>query len=92
VDALVQLTENFSGREIEQVIKSGLRKAYANRMGKADATTADFVAAARETVCSMTTMKEQIEGMRTWAGRARPASSRQTTGYRSAERVAALEF
>ncbi|MBN2003767.1 MAG: AAA family ATPase [Anaerolineae bacterium] len=92
VDALVQSTEQFSGREIEQVVKAGLRKAYASSLGQRDATTADFVNAARETVCSMTTMKEQIEGMRAWAARARPASSRQATGYHVTERAAALEF
>ena len=92
VDALVRATDQFSGREIEQVIKGGLRRAYANGRGKYDVTTEDFVQVAGETVCSMTTMQEQIEGMRQWATRARPASSRQKTGYRAAGVGRALEF
>lgn len=94
LDTAVDLTEGFTGAEIEEVVQSGLWTAFSE--GR-DLTTADLENAAQQTVPLITTMQEQIEAMRHWATRARPASKLQTTGRRgnyqgATSRAAALEM
>lgn len=69
---LAELTEGFSGAEIEQAVVSALFDAFAS---KSDLTTEFVASAARESIPLSRTMKEPIEKLRSWAdGRARPAS------------------
>ncbi len=77
LDAVIKATENFTGAEIEETVQGALWTAFAEQR---DLTDTDLETAATETVPLITTMKEQIEGMRRWATRARPASKHQGTG------------
>jgi len=81
---IVGATHDFTGSELEKVVQSALRRAFAN--GGHEITTDDLLAAAGEMIPLVTTMKEGIDAMRTWATRARPASSRQETGHKVARR------
>ncbi len=73
VQRVVEATDGFSGAEIEQVVISGLFKAF--RAGR-EPITEDFVAAASETHPLVQTMAEQVAALREWArGRARRAST-----------------
>jgi ATP-dependent 26S proteasome regulatory subunit len=74
--AVVEATPDFTGSELEKVIKGALRRAFAD--GKRKVTTDDLLAVAQETVPLATTMADGITKMREWAKRARPASSGQT--------------
>lgn len=75
--AITEVTDGFSGAEIEQVVISGLFKAF--RAGR-EPMTQDFVAAAAETHPLVRTMHEQVSALRAWAhGRARWASPQQLT-------------
>jgi SpoVK/Ycf46/Vps4 family AAA+-type ATPase len=79
---LVEATKAFTGAEIEKVVKGALMAAFAD--GKRDVQHADLLAAVAETVPLSRTMSAQIEEMREWASRARPASSRQESGHKVA--------
>jgi len=95
LDHVIEATENFTGAEIEETVQGALWSAFAEQR---DLTDADLEAAAAETVPLVTTMKEQIEGMRRWASRARPASKQQETGRKlsvtqgGGSRAASLEL
>ncbi len=70
--ALAEASGNFSGAEIEESINSALYDAFDART---ELTTAQVLAAIRETVPLAKTMDEQIGKLRAWAeGRARNAS------------------
>jgi ATP-dependent 26S proteasome regulatory subunit len=71
--ALAQVSQDFSGAEIEEAVISALFDAfYAQR----EVTTSDILEAIRQTVPLAKTMDEQINRLRAWAeGRARLASS-----------------
>ena len=70
--ALVDASAGMSGAEIEELVVSGLYRAFAE--SERELATADIQAAARETVPLSVTMREPIERLRTWArDRARPA-------------------
>ncbi|MBI3910921.1 MAG: AAA family ATPase [Armatimonadetes bacterium] len=73
LDLLAELSEGFSGAEIEQVVVSALYDAFdAGR----DITTEDLRRNVRESVPLSRTMRERIEELREWAEtRARAASS-----------------
>lgn len=92
--ALAELTDGFTGSELEEVVQGALMAAFGR--GAADVEAQDLVGVIAQTVPLATTMKEQIAEMRKWAERARPASSRQDTGHRAGEnsegRGALLEF
>ena len=76
---MVDLSENFTGAEIEETVQSGLWKAF-EESDEAALEERHLEAAAQETVPLVTTMSEQIGKMRDWATRARPASDNQSTG------------
>lgn len=78
VSAVVDTTENFSGREIRDLVNESLMRAF--QQGH-ELDTSDFLTVATQTVTSAVTMKDQIARMRSWASRARPASSTQETGH-----------
>jgi SpoVK/Ycf46/Vps4 family AAA+-type ATPase len=77
LDTLVDLTAGFTGSECETVVQDALWTAFDE--GR-DLTVADLEAAAAATEPLSKTMAPQIEHMRRWADKARPVSSRQTTG------------
>jgi len=91
--AVIDLTDTFTGAEIEEVVQGGLWSAFES---DSPLEIGDLEVAARETVPLVTTMKEQIDAMRKWATRARPASLYQGTGRQtvnsSGSRAAALEM
>ncbi|HEY1172988.1 MAG TPA: AAA family ATPase [Verrucomicrobiae bacterium] len=72
IPQLSDISQHFSGAEIEESINSALYDAfYAGR----NLSHIDVLQAVRQTVPLATTMAEQIDGLRAWAkGRARPAS------------------
>lgn len=75
LERLGQVTEYFSGAELEQIVVSGMYTAFAaNR----DLGVEDLEYAVKETVPLYRTYEEQIKGLRQWAeGRARRASRRR---------------
>jgi hypothetical protein len=74
LQALLKLSESFSGAELEQAVIEGLYHAFAE--GK-DLEQAHLVKAMGETMPLATTMKEEIARLREWAkNRTRPASLR----------------
>lgn len=69
---LAELTLNFSGAELEQIIISALYLAFGE---KAELSQQHLTQAARETVPLFRTREEEIKSLRAWAReRARPAS------------------
>ena len=95
LSTVVDLTVNFTGAECEEVVQGALWGAFDQQR---ELTVTDLEQAAKETVPLFKTMKEKIENMRTWSTRARPASSKQTTGRQvltqsaGGSRAAALEM
>ena len=76
VEDLAQTMEHFSGAEIEQVVVSGLFKAFARER---DLVQADLESSIRDTVTLYRTYEEDIKGQREWAAtRARPAARDRT--------------
>ena len=74
VAELAQITEGYSGSEIEQAVISGLHFAFAEGV---ELLQKHLVRAVRETIPLATTMGEDITRQREWAKtRARPASGR----------------
>ncbi len=70
--ALAGLADGFSGAEIEQVVVSGLHKAFPEDR---DLRQPDLVEAIQDSVPLSRTMREEIERLREWARtRARPAA------------------
>lgn len=90
LDALVELTEQFTGAEIEQLIAEAIAVAYDT--GLPDVTQAELEAQARQTMPLIVTMKAEMNRMREWASRARAASSKQEVGVkaRSAQEMVEL--
>jgi len=78
LEPVVKVTEDFTGSELEKVVKAGLVRAFNEGH---DLEVGDLLSAATETVPLVTTMAEGIDSLRKWAKRARPASSRQVTGH-----------
>jgi len=73
---LARMAENFSGAEIEQAVVAGLYHAFAAKVELGQAHLRDAIG---ETVPLATTMKEEIDRLRSWARpRTRPASVAQT--------------
>ncbi|HWE23702.1 MAG TPA: AAA family ATPase [Myxococcales bacterium] len=71
---LAQISEGYSGSEIEQAVISGLHFAFAEGV---ELSQKHLVRAVRETIPLATTMGEEIARLREWAKtRARPASGR----------------
>jgi ATP-dependent 26S proteasome regulatory subunit len=82
---VVKATEDFTGSEIEKVVQGALRRAFAD--GEREVTVDDLLHQAGAMVPLATTMEKGINDMRSWAVRARPASSRQETGNKKAAEV-----
>ncbi len=77
VDTLAESLEHFSGAELEQVVSSGLFRAYAK---KRELTDLDLRAAAKETTPLAVLYEEKIQALRTWGrARARRASADRRT-------------
>jgi hypothetical protein len=77
IHAFVQLSEGFTGSEIEQAVTDALYDCFDQRK---ELDTESIVRAIDGTVPLSITMGEQIKKLRQWAGnRARRASSRNTT-------------
>lgn len=74
LDSVVDFSEQFTGQEIEETVQGALRKAF---QAGADLSETFLEQTAQETVPLVTTMRSQIDAMRRWATRARPASSNQ---------------
>ena len=64
ISRLVQVTEGFSGAEIEQVVISGLYEAFAGGMDLQDHF---LLQAVRQTVPLSVTMREEVDYIRHWA-------------------------
>ena len=64
IEQLAQLTDGFSGAEIEQAIVSALYAAYAKRQGLATAHVLDEIQRTRPL---SVVMREQVAAMRDWA-------------------------
>lgn len=84
LDKLADMTDGFSGAEIEQLVIDGLYAAFG--AGR-EVETNDFIKAAEMAVPLSLTMKEKIDELREWASyRCRPASrtgiKKKTTGMR----------
>ncbi len=72
LDSLVRATAGFTGSEIENAVKGGLRKAFirVQANGKeGDVTTGDILAAASEIKPISKTMASQIDAYRRWDAR-----------------------
>ena len=77
VDAIGESLEHFSGAELEQVVSSGLFRAYAKKRELSDL---DLRAAAKETTPLAVLYEEKIQALRTWGrARARRASADRRT-------------
>jgi SpoVK/Ycf46/Vps4 family AAA+-type ATPase len=71
LDDVVKATWSFSGAEIEKVVKSAIEKSF---FEKRELTADDLLNAAKRIVPISTTMKQQIDELRSWAtSRAIPA-------------------
>jgi SpoVK/Ycf46/Vps4 family AAA+-type ATPase len=78
VAELVRELEHWSGAEIEQMVDSGLFRAYAEK--QSDLTEAHLRAASRELIPLATLYEEKIQALRQWGQtRARRASSDRRT-------------
>jgi SpoVK/Ycf46/Vps4 family AAA+-type ATPase len=85
IDAAViaAATQGFTGAEIAALVPDALFAAFAD--GERTITTTDLVTAAATVAPLSKTAAEKIEGLRTWAkGRARPASTTETTAPQGA--------
>lgn len=63
LDAVVAVTSEFSGAELEQLVKAAMYLAFAN---KRELNTEDLVTAAKKTIPLAHTMKEQIQAIRSF--------------------------
>jgi ATP-dependent 26S proteasome regulatory subunit len=80
LETVVDATEDFTGAEMEQIVQKAIRRAFAT--GKDEVETGDLLASVEATVPLSTTM--DLTKMRSWASKARPASSKQESGHRAA--------
>ncbi len=75
LDQLADITDGFSGAELEEAVVSGLYEAFAENQ---ELDTSHIASAIRATVPLSKTMQSELERLRSWAdGRARPASTPQ---------------
>ena len=74
MELLADLSESFTGAEIEAAIEAALYEAFSDN--KREIITADIVKAIQDSVPLSKLMKEEIQFLRSWASeRARNASS-----------------
>lgn len=88
--AVSKATNDFTGSELEKVVLSALRSAFAR--GEKEIVTQDLVDAANRMVPLSITMAQGITEMRDWSKRARPASSKQESGASVGGKHIALEI
>lgn len=74
IQAIAEAMQDFTGAEIEETVQQALWRAFPEHR---DINTDDLLVVAAETVPLATTMAEQINAMRSWATRAKNASSAQ---------------
>jgi len=65
LDELAEVTEGYSGAEIEAAVKAGLLRAFMD--GEREVTTADVVDRARQIQPTSVIKREQVESLRNWA-------------------------
>ncbi|HMX27588.1 MAG TPA: AAA family ATPase [Blastocatellia bacterium] len=65
LDELAEVTDGFSGAEIEAAVKAGLLRAFMD--GERSVTTADIVERARQIQPISHIKREQVEALRNWA-------------------------
>jgi len=88
LEMLAEISEGFTGAEIEQAVISGLFEAFAeDRSIRVD----DFVRAIRTTVPLSVTQAEQIRGIREWANVRAVAATRQEDRVEYAGKVEGAE-
>jgi len=76
LDKLSKMTNDYTGAEIEQIIKESLKLSWFKYQGKKDLETDDIIESISEVIPLSKTMKEQIIELRSWAqGRAKLSSS-----------------
>lgn len=88
---LVRLTEGFVGSEIEQIVEDAVMEAYCS----GQQVTIDILivqAELKQENKLITIMAEELSEMRSWASRARAASSAQATGIRTISAEDAMEL
>lgn len=90
IPALVDLTNDFTGAEIEQTITEAIAQAYDE--GAVDIEQSHLVNAAKSTMPLIHTMEFEMNEMRKWASRARAASSRQQVGQGAKGGLDAIEL
>lgn len=77
---LMEVTDGFTGAEIEAIIIEGMHDAFLDNKRKIK--TEDLLLAVAETVPLSRTMSERIQALRTWASeRARSARTTRNTDY-----------
>ena len=77
LDRLVEVSEGYSGAEIEESVVSGLFEAFS---AERELQTEDMIQALQDSKPLSVTMKERIENLRNWAkNRARNASTQDET-------------
>ncbi len=75
IEKIAELTEHYSGAEIEQIVISAMYGSFTQRR---HLNVEDLIFATRESVPLFRTYEESIKGLREWAdGRARRASSKR---------------
>ncbi|HZS06763.1 MAG TPA: AAA family ATPase [Blastocatellia bacterium] len=65
LDELAEVTDGFSGGEIEAAVKAGLLRAFMD--GEREVTTADIADRARSIQPTSVIKREQVESLRNWA-------------------------
>ncbi len=65
LDELAEITEGFSGAEIEAAVKAGLLRSFMDC--EREVTTVDIVERARQIQPTSVIKREQVEGLRYWA-------------------------
>lgn len=89
LDALARATNEFTGREIEQIVNGALVRAFTHNR---DLTTGDLLTEVSAIIPLAEKMKQQLAEMRVWAEQANPASSRQASGHKLNQPSSYLEL
>jgi len=65
LDELAEVTDGYSGAEIEAAVKAGLLRAFMD--GEREVTTADIAIRARQIQPTSVVKREQVDSLRNWA-------------------------
>jgi SpoVK/Ycf46/Vps4 family AAA+-type ATPase len=86
ISELAEISEGFTGAEIEAAIVSALYESFSDSMR--DLNNDDIIYALKETVPISVTMQETIEGLRDWASnRARNASKKISKKVKTSDTI-----